>query len=90
MTPSCAHSSNCSNQARSKNTTTKGEKNMTGNDLRRLRQKLNLSQTKIAELLDYNSKTYIARLEARRNKRLPKSTVFRLKYLQLANPQKLS
>lgn len=58
---------------------------MTGNDLKRLRAQRKLTQTEFAKLLQYNSKTHIARLEARGRQKLPISALARIKASSLQN-----
>jgi len=56
---------------------------MTGNDLRKLRNRLGKTQTELAQLLSYSSKVHIARLEARRRKKLPDGAIARIKAIAL-------
>jgi transcriptional regulator with XRE-family HTH domain len=54
---------------------------MTGNDLKKLRKQHKLTQQQLAEKLRYNSKTYIARLEARKKRKLPLGVQLRVETL---------
>jgi transcriptional regulator with XRE-family HTH domain len=61
---------------------------MTGNDLRKLRNRLGKTQTELAQLLSYSSKVHIARLEARRRKKLPTGALARIKAAALDNQRR--
>jgi DNA-binding transcriptional regulator YiaG len=68
------------NHTNSANGSYKGE-NMTGNDLKQLRKQHKLTQQQLAEKLRYNSKSYIARLEARKRRKLPLGVRLRVETL---------
>lgn len=52
---------------------------MTGNDLKRLRQQLGITQMQLAELLGYATNVHIFRLEARGRRKLPAGAEARVK-----------
>jgi transcriptional regulator with XRE-family HTH domain len=56
---------------------------MTGNDLKKLRQRLKITQTQLAELLGYATNVHIFRLEARGRRKLPAGATARVKAIAL-------
>jgi len=51
---------------------------MTGNDLRKLRDRLGKTQDELAELLNYSDRVHVARLEARGKRKLPDGAIARI------------
>jgi len=52
---------------------------MTGNDLKKMREKLKLTQSELAKQIGYADRVHIARLEARGRKKLPAGAIARIR-----------